>query len=78
MMKNNQDYQSILILVMVQKNPIENFINFFTGMFNDDTNETSYHIEKMKTMRLLPNSFDLVTRNEVISCFLRVCKAIRR
>ena len=32
---------------------------------NDDTSETSYHIEKIKTKRQLPNSFDLVTRNEV-------------
>ena len=28
MIKNNQDYQSILILIMVQKDPIENHINF--------------------------------------------------
>ena len=31
MIKNNQDYQSILILIMVQKNPIENRINFSLG-----------------------------------------------
>ena len=28
MIKNNQDFQSILILIMVQKNPIDNHINF--------------------------------------------------
>ena len=61
MIKNNQDYQSILILFMVQKDPIENRI----WDVNENTSETSYHIEKVKTMRLLPNSFELVSRNEV-------------
>ena len=27
-MSNNQNYQSILILILLQKNPIENRINF--------------------------------------------------
>ena len=31
MLKNNQDYQSILILIIVRKNPIENLINFSLG-----------------------------------------------
>ena len=50
MIKNNQDYQLILILVMVQKKSHQ----FFNWNVNDDTSETSYHIEKIKTMRLLP------------------------
>ena len=33
MIKNNQDYQSILILIMVQKNPIENPIDFSLGKY---------------------------------------------
>ena len=33
MIKNNQDYRSILILIMVQKNPTENPINFSTGLY---------------------------------------------
>ena len=32
MIKNNQYYQSILILIMVQKNLIKNRINFSLGM----------------------------------------------
>ena len=31
MIKNDQDYQSISILTMVQKNPIENRLNFSLG-----------------------------------------------
>ena len=38
---------------------------FFTGMLMIIRGKTSSHIEKIKTMKLLQNSFDLVTRNEV-------------
>ena len=31
MIKNTQDYQSILIVIMVQKNPIETRVNFSLG-----------------------------------------------
>ena len=38
---NNQNYQSILILILLQKNSIENRINFSLGNANNETYERS-------------------------------------